>query len=83
MRQSRFSRDPGARGSEPEQGYGHRAILEIYHTPKTCAVAADHVTASHRQSSGRLAVSPVRETDQQWAMSKLFGAAATFGVVLR
>jgi hypothetical protein len=80
---SRTASGPGARASGPEQGYGHRAILEIYHTSKTCAVAALPVTASHRQSSDRAAVLPVRETDQQWAMLKLFGAAATCGVVLR
>ncbi len=65
------TRRGSCRASGPEQGGGHRASLGIYHISKTCAVAAPHVTAS------------VRETDQQWAMLKLFGAAATFGVVLR
>jgi hypothetical protein len=46
-------------------------------------VAVPKVTASHQHSSGHAAALPVRETGQQWAMLKLFGAAATFGVVLR
>jgi hypothetical protein len=73
----------GARASGPEQDDGDRASLGIHHISKTCAVAAPHVTASHRHSSDRAAVLPVRETGQQWAMLKLFGAAATCGVVLR
>jgi hypothetical protein len=42
-------------------------------------------TSRHRAGNHQTAptVLPVRETDQQWAMLKLFGAAATFGVVLR
>jgi hypothetical protein len=58
-------------------------VFEIYHVPKTCAVAA--LTSRHRTGhhQTRAAALPLCETDQQWAMLKLFGAAATFGVVLR
>ena len=56
--------------------------LQIYHVPKTCAVAA--LTSRHRTGHRQTAPAlPLCETDQQWAMLKLFGAAATFGVVLR
>jgi hypothetical protein len=41
---------------------------------------SQHRTGDHQTVP---TVLPVRETDQQWAMLKLFGAAATFGVVLR
>jgi len=64
-------------------GHGHRAIFEIYRIQKICAVAAPHVAASHRHSSDCAAVLPVRETGQQWPMSKLFGAAVTTADVLR
>jgi hypothetical protein len=64
-------------------GHGHRAIFEIYRIQKICAVAAPHVAASQRHSSECAAVLPVRETGQQWPMSKLFGAAVTTADVLR
>ena len=73
----------GARASRPEQGYGHRASLAIYHAFENLGGGLPHVTASHRHSSGRAAVPLTRKTGQQRVMLKLFGAAATFGVVLR
>ena len=64
-------------------GCGHRAGLRDLLTPKTRAVAAPRVTASHRQSSQWAAAGLAGERDQQKPMEKLFGAAAALAEVLR
>jgi hypothetical protein len=57
--------------------------LGIYHISKPARWPP--LTSRHRAGNHQTVptVLPVRETDQQRAMLKLFGAAATFGVVLR